>query len=115
MNRGDVVIADIPYSDRTGSKIRPAMVVSTDRNNAALADVLVAAISRVSRPHAFTHVFLDPATPDGQAAGVLHPSYVQCENLLVLDKGLVLRTIGNLSPALTAQLNQCLKLALDLP
>jgi hypothetical protein len=31
MNRGDVVIANIPYSDPTGSKIRPAVVVSADR------------------------------------------------------------------------------------
>jgi hypothetical protein len=73
--------------------------------------VLVAVISRVSRAHAFTHVFLDPGMPDGQAAGVLHPSYVQCEDSLVLDKGLVLRTIGKSSPALTARRNQCLKRA----
>jgi mRNA-degrading endonuclease toxin of MazEF toxin-antitoxin module len=27
MKRGDVVIIDFPYSDRTGSKVRPALVV----------------------------------------------------------------------------------------
>ena len=115
MNRGDVVIADVPYSDRTGSKIRPAVVVSTDKNNAVLDDVILAAISRVARPKAFTHVFVDPATLDGQAAGLLHPSYIQCENLFVFDQQFIVRTIGSLSPALLQQVNQCLKLALDLP
>ena len=27
MNRGDVVLFDFPFSDRTGSKLRPAAVV----------------------------------------------------------------------------------------
>lgn len=30
MNRGDVVLVDWPYSDRTGSKLRPAVVVQAD-------------------------------------------------------------------------------------
>ena len=29
MNRGDVVIVDWPYSDLSGSKLRPAVVVIT--------------------------------------------------------------------------------------
>ena len=33
MKRGDVVIIDFPYSDRTGSKVRPALVVQSDMLN----------------------------------------------------------------------------------
>jgi mRNA interferase MazF len=115
MKRGDVVLADLPYSDWSGSKVRPTVIVSTDRNNAALDDVILAAVSRFTRPAAFTHVFLDPATPDGQAAGVLHPCYIQCENLFTLDKSRVLHTVGSLPVALRQRLNACLKATLDLP
>jgi mRNA interferase MazF len=115
VTRGDVILANIPYSDQTGSKPRPAVVVSTDKNNAALDDVILAAISRSTRPAAFTHVFLDPATPDGQAAGVLHPCYVQCENLFAFDQQLVIKTLGHVTGATLRQINDCLKAALDLP
>ncbi len=33
MKRGDVVIIDFPYSDRTGSKVRPSLVVQSDMLN----------------------------------------------------------------------------------
>jgi len=30
VSRGDVVLVDYPFTDRTGSKVRPTLVVSTD-------------------------------------------------------------------------------------
>ena len=37
VNRGDVVVVDFPFPDATGSKVRPALVVQSDRNNARIA------------------------------------------------------------------------------
>jgi mRNA-degrading endonuclease toxin of MazEF toxin-antitoxin module len=113
--RGEVVLADLPYSDRTGSKPRPVLIVSTDANNAVIDDVIVAAISTVTRAGAFTHVFVDPGTPDGQSSGLLHPSYVQCENLFTLDQQLILRPLGRLAPVLMRQVEAGLRAALGLP
>lgn len=115
MKRGDVVLADIAFSDRQGSKVRPALVVSTDRNNGVLDDVIVAAVSRSSRGAAFTHVAIDPATRDGKQTGLIHVCFIQCENIFVLDKGLILHRLGAISPQLRQQLDACLKAALDLP
>jgi mRNA-degrading endonuclease toxin of MazEF toxin-antitoxin module len=109
------VLADMPDSDRTGSKPRPVLVVSTDTNNAVIDDVIRAAISSTTRQGASTHVFIDPRTPDGRGSGLLHPSYVQCENLFTLDHRLILRRLGRLSPVLSAQVDSCLKAALALP
>ena len=36
IRRGEIVLADLPYSDRTGAKKRPALVVQCDRNNQRL-------------------------------------------------------------------------------
>ena len=115
MKRGDVVLASIPYSDQSGSKPCPAIVVSADRNNRAIDDVILAAISRFTRPAAFTHVFLDPSTPDGKAAGVLHPSYVQCENLFAFDQHLVIKVLGHVTGTTMQEIDDCLKKALELP
>jgi mRNA-degrading endonuclease toxin of MazEF toxin-antitoxin module len=40
MNRGDVVLVDWPYSDRTGSKLRPAVFVQADYLNGLLDDTV---------------------------------------------------------------------------
>jgi len=43
--RGEVVLADVTYSDRAGSKRRPVAVVSADANNTALDDVILAVVT----------------------------------------------------------------------
>ena len=48
LRRGDVVLADLPYSDRSGSKKRPALVVQCDRNNERLDDVILALITSIT-------------------------------------------------------------------
>jgi len=113
--RGDVLLADILYSDRTGSKRRPVLVVSTDANNSILDDLILVSISSTTRSGAFTHVLVDPTTQAGQGSGLLHPSYVQCENLFLLDKQFIVRKLGQLSSMLVASVNDHLKAALDLP
>ncbi|HVA49176.1 MAG TPA: type II toxin-antitoxin system PemK/MazF family toxin [Pirellulales bacterium] len=59
MKRGDVVIVDFPYSDQTGSKLRPAPVVQADALNQKLDDTILALITSSS-----------PFTPGGSAARV---------------------------------------------
>ena len=92
MKRGDVVVVDIAFSDHQGSKVRPAVVVSADVNNAAIDDVILAAISRSTRVGALTHVLVDPATSDGKIAGFLHRSYIQCDKRLPLHNASVVTT-----------------------
>jgi mRNA-degrading endonuclease toxin of MazEF toxin-antitoxin module len=59
MKRGDVVLVDWPYSDRTGSKLRPAVVVQADFLNALIRDSVFVAIPGTRRAAA-TEVVLDP-------------------------------------------------------
>ena len=48
MNRGDVVLVDWPYSDRTGSKLRPAVVVQADFLNGLIDDTVLVQITSTS-------------------------------------------------------------------
>src|SRR5690349_5778057 len=45
MKRGDVVLVDFPFASGGGSKVRPALVVQNDRNNALLQDTIVVPIT----------------------------------------------------------------------
>jgi len=44
-SRGDIVLVPFDFSDRSGSKLRPAVVVSTDEYNDRSPDVLVASLT----------------------------------------------------------------------
>jgi mRNA interferase MazF len=113
--RGDIILADLPYTDRTGSKVRPALVVQNNRNNARLDDVILAMITRTtSRSAEPTQLLIDVTTPSGQATGLLHTSAVKCEHLVTLHQKFVQRVIGHLPDALMQQINECLKESLGL-
>ena len=45
MKRGEVVLVDWPYSDRTGSKLRPAVVVQADFLNGLIDDTVLVQVT----------------------------------------------------------------------
>jgi mRNA interferase MazF len=92
--RGQVVVVNVPFSDQTGSKPRPALVVSAERFHRTLPDVIVCPIS--SQPRYFRR----PGSGDcllrnWQAVGLRHPSTVRISNLVAVDKGLIDRVLGS--------------------
>lgn len=117
VRRGDVVLVDYPYSDRSGSKIRPCLVVQSDRNNLRLDDTIVVAItSNTARATVEpTQLLIDPAASAGRQSGLLFPSVVQCENILTIDCSYVSRRIGSLPLDVMMQVNDCLRSALEIP
>src|SRR5438105_11828695 len=105
--RGDIVLAELPFSDASGSKIRPSLVVQCDANNQRLDDLIVALITRSTQRAAIeaTQLLIDIATPDGQQSGLLHTSAVKCEHLITIHRKLIRRVIGSLPPALMQQID----------
>ena len=117
VQRGDVVMVDWLFSDRTGTKRRPALVVQADAYNAALDDTILALITGSARRRvgAATQLEIDIATPDGMRTGLAIHSVVQCENLVTVDPKLILRIRGRVSAALMQKVHDCLKAALEAP
>ncbi len=117
VQRGDVVIIDHPFSDATGSKVRPPLVVQNDRRNALLGETIVVLITRnlssvQSDP---TQLLLDLGTSDGKASGLHADSAVKCGKLFTIHQSLIRKHLGLLSAGLMQRVNDCLKTALDLP
>jgi mRNA interferase MazF len=70
--RGDVVLVGFVFSDESGRKVRPALVISSPAYQRARGEVIVAAItSNVRR-----QLFADSLLRDWKAAGLLFPSVV---------------------------------------
>ena len=113
VTRGDVVLAFVENVGAPGGKLRPALVVQSDRNNARLNETIIAAItSNTSRVHEPHQLLIDISTPDGAVSGLLHDSAVRCERLHTIPQSEVRRTIGHLSAALMLRVDACLKAAL---
>ena len=71
-NRGDVVLVGFVFSDESGKKLRPAVVISSPAYHRARREVVVAAItSNVKR-----RLFGDHLIADWKGAGLLFPSLV---------------------------------------
>lgn len=116
MRRGDVVLAELPYSDRSGSKMRPALVVQCDRNNQRLDDVILAMItsSTLRAADEPTQLLIDIDAPEGQKTGLLHASAVKCEHLITLHRRFIGRVIGRLPSELMQKVDRCLMESLGL-
>ncbi len=97
------------------AKVRPALVVQSNYNNARLNETIIAAItSNISRVHEPTQLLIDISTTDGAASGLLHHSALRGERLHSIPQADVRRVIGHMSAALMLKINDCLKAALDL-
>jgi mRNA-degrading endonuclease toxin of MazEF toxin-antitoxin module len=114
--RGDIVLADLPFTDRSGGKRRPALVVQCDRNNRRLEDVIVVMITSAMQRAATepTQLLIDVDSPAGKRSGLLHTSAVKCEHLITLHRQFLGRVIGHLTPELMQQVDGCLKESLGL-
>jgi mRNA interferase MazF len=98
VSRGDVVLVDYPFSDRTGSKVRPAPVVQADALNRRITDTILASISRSTHRASATQLFIDISTPEGGETGLRQNSMIQGENLLTYDQRLILARSVNSPP-----------------
>ena len=113
MNRGDVVIVDWPYSDLTGSKMWPAVVVQADFLNGLVDDTVYVKVQSQRYGIPGTEVALDPA--DETLSGLTHLCYASCKDLLTREQALAHHTLGVLSAAAMRQIEACLKTVLEMP
>ena len=114
--RGDVVLVNYPFSEGTGSKVRPALVVQSDTNNRRLESTLIVQIT--SRIHLAgkepTPLLIEVATPAGRQSGLINDSAVACDNIYTVHQTGIIRIIGSLSEDVMSKVDDCLKAALDI-
>jgi mRNA interferase MazF len=115
MKRGDVVVADFPFQDAPGSKVRPALVVQNDADNQTLENtILVMITGNIRGAGRDTNVSIDPAAPADTGCGLHGPSLVKCGNLATVNQKRVLKVVGKLTNARMQEVDKALKAALAL-
>jgi mRNA interferase MazF len=90
---GDVVLVPFPFTDQTGTKKRPAVIVSSKAYNANRRDLVIMAITiKIRTPLGFGEALI----ADWQTAGLLKSSVLK-PVLTTIEQPLVIRTMGALS------------------
>ncbi len=111
--RGQVVVVDVPFSNRTRVKPRPALVVSAEEFHRDLLDIIVCPVS--SQPRYYRRPGRgDCPLHDWRAVGLRNPSTVRISRLLALDKRIVRKTLGATSPHDLTRIDLMLRQALGL-
>ncbi|MBM3934993.1 MAG: type II toxin-antitoxin system PemK/MazF family toxin [SAR202 cluster bacterium] len=108
--RGDIFLVEFVFSEGTGMKKRPAVLVSSNSYNAARKDVIVAGVTTdVTRLLVGDHLLAN-----WREAGLLHPSVVT-GIISTIKQDMVGRRIGSLSEADIRQLNRVVQATFGLP
>jgi len=107
MNRGDIVTVDFSRYD-PADKVRPALVLQNDRDNARMAKTIVAFItSNIQRSAEATQYLVSHNHPDFPVSGLRRDSVVNCSNLYTIRQSDVTRVIGRLTQATMQQIDTC--------
>ena len=111
--RAQVVVVEVPFSDLSGTKRRPALVVGSERFHRALSDVIVCPIS--SQPR----YYRNPGPGDcplrlWRMARLRHPSSARISKIVAVDKRIVGRILGRIAKEDLLRVEAMLEQALDL-
>jgi mRNA interferase MazF len=116
VSRGDVVLLDFPFSDASGSKFRPAVVVQHNSLNRRLESTIVVLVSktvhRAGREP--TQFLIEASSAEGQAAGLRYDSAVLCSHLYTVHQQYISYRIRRLTASLMPELDASLKAALGI-
>jgi len=105
MQKGDIVLIPFPFTDMTGSKKRPALILAMGSM-----DVTVSFISTQLRWQDPTDLLLQP----NDTNGLKKPSLVRIRKIATLDKALVIGKLGNIDPNQIGELDKKLLQLFDI-
>ena len=105
MPKGDVVLITFPFTDLSGSKLRPAVILTDSAT-----DLTVAFITTQLHRQEATDLILFP----NSFTGIIKPSILKTGKIATLDKSLAKGLLGKLTDTEMADLNVKLKVLLQL-
>ena len=115
VKRDSVVLVRYPFTDLTGVKVRPAVILTPDELLRRLDDALCLFISSSIPADLLPSDFiLEPTHPSFSETGLKYRSVFRAHKLALLRKSLVLRVLGEMDKGLMNEVNQRLRIALGL-
>jgi mRNA interferase MazF len=102
-SRGEIVLVPFPFTDLSGTKQRPALVISPDSLNSTRDDLLLAGITSQVPVSVLSDEFIIP-NRDLPACGLPKPSIVRLTKVFSLHRRLVIKRLRKLPNGTLVQL-----------
>jgi len=105
--RGTIILVPFPFTDLTGNKVRPALIISKGKVGEDVVVVFVTSQTKLRENH------LVNLTPD-QENGLKTTSKIVCSKIATLDAKIVLGEIGLISSVVQQKVDTELKKVLGI-
>jgi mRNA interferase MazF len=113
--RGSVILVRYPFTDLSGSKIRPAIIITPTRFLSESPDVLCAFISSsLPDPVLPSDIIINSSDSGFSHTGLKRTSVLRTHKLVLLSKALVYSKLGDISASFEKKMNERLKIALGI-
>jgi len=105
--KGAVILVPFPFTDLSGNKVRPAVIISKDKIGSDVVVVFITSQSKLKEKHL---VVIKPE--EGNGLKVI--SKIVCSKIATLDAKIVLGELGKVSKTVQNQIDKELKVIFDL-
>lgn len=89
----DLLLVPFPFSDQTGRKVRPVVVISNDAFNSHSDDIIVIGITSNAKKERYSISLTNDNLEEGK---LFTNCMIKVENILRLEKGLIIKKIGKI-------------------
>ena len=93
-NQQDILLVPFPFSDQSGKKVRPVLVLSNSNYNRFGEDVIVCAITSNLKQNRYSVIIDEKNLETGK---LYEKSLIKADSLLKVNKNLIIKNIGALN------------------
>ena len=114
LHQSDVVLVPFPFADLTGTKLRPAVVVSSDPQEPELILAFITSVMANRSPRGAEVAILQD-DPEFELAGLKTDSLIRLDKLVTLSRAIIHRQLGSLGPQTRERIKMMLPRAFEAP
>ena len=92
-SQSDILLVPFPFSDQSGSKVRPVLVLSNNEYNKLSEDLVVCAITSNLKQNKYSLVIEEKNLQNGK---LYEKSTIKIDTILKINKNLIIKKIGML-------------------
>ena len=90
----DLLLIPFPFSDQSGKKVRPVVVISNDKFNKYSEDIIVIGVTSNISKDKYTITLTNKNLEEGK---IPTACCIKVENILKIDKELIIKKIGKIN------------------
>ncbi len=112
LKRGDIVLIPFPFTDLSGKKVRPALIVSGDPQQEDLLALFISSVIPFKRSE-YDYVF-SANHPEFHQTGLKVSSVFKSRKIATLNRLQILRRLGSLPSSIRPEIDRRLRLSFGL-